>query len=53
MLKYARANGCPWNEWVCVRAAENDNLEILKYAHRNGCPWSVAVCEDAVGNNNL
>ena len=39
MLKYAHEKGCPWDEYVCVNAAKNNNLEMLKYAHEKGCPY--------------
>ena len=39
VLKYARANGCSWNEETCAIAAEGGHLEVLKYLHENGCPW--------------
>jgi hypothetical protein len=40
ILKWARANGAPWNEWTCVRAAEKGHLEVLKWARSNGAPWT-------------
>ena len=39
MLKWARANDCPWDEETCWEAAEGDHLEVLKWARENGCPW--------------
>jgi len=39
VLKYARSNGCPWNEEVCSYAACNGHLEILKWAKSEGCPY--------------
>jgi len=38
-LKYARENGCPWDENTCEKAAIYGRLDCLKYAHENGCPW--------------
>ncbi len=38
VLKWLRANGCPWNEEVCGLAATEGHLEILKWARENGCP---------------
>ena len=38
VLKYARENGCPWDEWTCSFAARNGHLEVLKWARENGCP---------------
>jgi hypothetical protein len=30
ILQWARANGCPWNEYTCSYAARNGHLEIHK-----------------------
>lgn len=38
VLKWARANGCPWDERTCSNAASGGHLEVLKYACENGCP---------------
>jgi hypothetical protein len=29
LLKWARANQCPWNEGTCTEAAINGHLELL------------------------
>src|ERR1700692_3917625 len=39
ILKWARANGCPWDANICSYAAENGHFEILKWARENECPW--------------
>ena len=39
VLKWARANGCPWDTWTCYGAAKGGHLEVLKWARENGCPW--------------
>ena len=39
ILKWAREQGCPWNEWTCAYAAENGHFKILKWAREQGCPW--------------
>ena len=39
ILKWARANGCPWgNEKTCAFAAKGGHLAVLKWARENGCP---------------
>ena len=38
VLKYARENGCPWDETTCAAAAKNGHLETLKWARENGAP---------------
>ena len=39
-MRWARENGCPWDEWTCSFAAHDGQLEGLKYARENGCPWT-------------
>ena len=52
-LKYARENGCPWDENTCTAAALHGYLECLKYAHENGCPWDEWTCEGAAEHGHL
>jgi hypothetical protein len=64
-LKYAVINKCPWDEWTCVfaakngqleclkYAAKNGQLECLKYAHENGCPWNKWTCINAAENGHI
>ena len=40
ILKWARANGCPWNEKTCSHAAMNGHLDILEWARDNGCSYN-------------
>jgi len=40
VLKWARANDCPWNMWTCAHAARNGHPGILQWARANGCPWN-------------
>ena len=47
MLKWARDNGCPWDEDTCAFAAEAGQLDALKWARENGCPWNSDTCEFA------
>ena len=39
LLKWARANGCDWDEWSCLCAARSGHLEVLQM-RANVCPWS-------------
>ena len=39
LLRWARENGCPWDERTCSAAAGGGRLEVLKWARENGCPW--------------
>ena len=43
VLKWARANGCPWTEMTCEYAAIRKRTEVLKWARENGCPWNGSV----------
>jgi hypothetical protein len=52
-LKYAHENGCPWDEWTCWYAAENEQLECLKYARENGCHWDKRTCDSAAAKGHL
>jgi hypothetical protein len=38
VLKWARENGCPWDELTCANAAERGHLGMLQWARANGCP---------------
>jgi hypothetical protein len=46
-LKWARINGCDWNENICQIATANRHLGILKWARMNGCPWDKRTCQAA------
>ena len=45
MLKWARENGCPWDEDTCANAAKGGHLEVLKWARENDCPWDEWTCK--------
>jgi len=53
MLKWARENGCPWDECTCSGAAGNGHLEVLKWARENGCPWDVLTWIYAASRGHL
>jgi len=53
MLKWARENGCPWDESTCSPAAKSGHLEVLKWVRENGCSWSQDTCSQAVENGHL
>jgi hypothetical protein len=44
LLQWAHANGCPWDQWVCARAALGGHLAVLQWARANGCPWDKWTC---------
>ena len=45
MLQWARANGCPWDEYTCTNAAQGGHLEMPQWARANGCPWDKRTLE--------
>ena len=53
VLQWARSQGCPWNEWTCIRAIGGNQFEILKWAHARGCPWDISTCAVAASVGNL
>ena len=53
MLQWARANGCPWNEYTCYYAATAGKLEVLQWARENGCPWDAGTCRAAAEGGHL
>ncbi len=45
VLKWARTNGCEWDESTCDGAALVGDLDMLKWARENGCEWDkVSMC---------
>ena len=40
VLKWARLNGCPWDESTCCHAAKGGHLKVLQWARCDGCPWN-------------
>ena len=53
LIKWARANGCPWDAWTCTYAAEHGHLEVLQWARTNGCPWDEWTCSRAAEGGHL
>ena len=53
LLKYARYNGCKWDEWTCGAAAMNGHLDCLQYLHNNKCPWYKNICDHAANAGHL
>ena len=50
VLKFARANGCPWCLWTCHFAAEHGHLEVLKWSWAYGCECHIDTCYNAARN---
>ena len=53
VLKWARAQGCPWDEWTCKWAAHGGYLAVLQWARAQGCPWDEWTCTQAAKNGHL
>eukprot|EP00904_Undaria_pinnatifida_P007971 jgi/Undpi1/4303/HiC_scaffold_17.g07669.m1 len=53
ILKWARANGCPWDHFTCSEAAGSGNLDILHWARENNCPWGTGTCTKAAEGGHL
>ena len=50
MLKWLRAEGCPWDAWVCARAACGGHLEVLNWLQAEGCPREENACTEAAAS---
>ena len=53
MLRWARRNGCEWDEETCAWAASAGRLETLRWARENGCPWNERTCTCAAHEGHL
>lgn len=52
-IKWAKENGCPWNEYICSKIASQGNLDVLKWAKENGYPWDKLCFSRASENGHL
>ncbi|KAG5178057.1 hypothetical protein JKP88DRAFT_330616 [Tribonema minus] len=57
ILKWARADGCRWNEQTCSGAAKRGHLAVLQWArdwaHTSGCAWDAETCSRAAMGGHL
>jgi hypothetical protein len=53
LLRWARANGCEWDEDTSKAAAKGGHLATLQWVRANGCPWSEETCRAAVRGAHL
>ena len=53
VVKWLRANGCPWDEMTCSWAAQGGRLEVLQWLRANGCPWNERTCARAAWGGHL
>ena len=53
LIKWARANCCPWDEETCYYAAQGGHLQVLQWLRTNGCPWDSGTCTCAASGGHL
>ena len=53
VLKWARSQGCPWDERTCEAAAVSGHLAVLQWAQAHGCPWDNVTHEAAARGGHL
>ena len=55
LVKWLRANGCPWGVRTSAYAARGGQLEVLQWmrAQDPPCPWNFKVCSSAARNGHL
>jgi hypothetical protein len=53
VLKWARSQGCPWDEYTYSLAAKNGHLEVLKWLRSQRCPWDKFICSWAADGGHL
>ena len=39
LVRWLRAEGCPWDKWTCFTAIRSGRVEVLRWGRENGCPW--------------
>ena len=53
VLKWARANECPWDDYMCAEAASGGHLEVLQWLRAEKCPWDKRTCKFAAECGHL
>ena len=49
LVKWLRANGCPWDANACHVAVRRGHVRVLRWARENGCKWTAATRDRAAG----
>ena len=39
VLRWARENGCPWDNETTHQAVRGGHRKVFQWARQNGCPW--------------
>ncbi|KAG5177139.1 hypothetical protein JKP88DRAFT_333580 [Tribonema minus] len=53
LLRWAQANGCPWDERTCAGIADLGRLDMLQWARAHGCPWNAHTRNAAAFSRHL
>ena len=53
LLRWARANRCPWGPNVIAAAASGGHLDLIEWASENGCPMFGDACYHAAKGGHL
>ena len=47
LVRWLRAEGCPWNRWTCSYAVNKGHVEVLSWVRENGAPWDAFTRDKA------
>ena len=62
LVQWLRAEGCPWDYFICFVAVQQGHVEVLRWARENGCEWDAGTRDwaaeklgysDALGNLHM
>jgi hypothetical protein len=53
LMKWLKANECPWDSETFEYAVIHGNLENMKWLKANGCPWDSSTFTYAADHGNL
>jgi hypothetical protein len=53
IIRWARREGLPWDDFTPSEAAKGGHLECLKWLRENGCPLRPLVCSSAASGGHL
>ena len=47
LVRWLRAEGCPWNRWTCSYAVERGRVKVLRWVRENGALWDAFTRDKA------
>lgn len=53
VIQWARTNECPWDESVCLKAAESGHLDVIQWVMSHRGWWSARACTLAAKNRHV